>query len=74
MDSKWWISSTHCYFPHPSYFQVFRGTITFAPDFDPSADAQTLYNAMKGIGECPLLLPSVMLKYQQAATLVVFSR
>ncbi|XP_003970568.1 annexin A6 isoform X1 [Takifugu rubripes] len=29
---------------------VFRGTITAAPDFDPSADAETLYNAMKGIG------------------------
>ncbi|XP_067103465.1 annexin A6 isoform X1 [Osmerus mordax] len=28
----------------------FRGTITDAPDFDPSADAETLYNAMKGIG------------------------
>uniref|UniRef100_A0A3B3ZFE2 Annexin n=1 Tax=Periophthalmus magnuspinnatus TaxID=409849 RepID=A0A3B3ZFE2_9GOBI len=30
--------------------QVFRGTITDAPDFDPSADAEALYNAMKGIG------------------------
>uniref|UniRef100_A0A3Q0RU67 Annexin n=1 Tax=Amphilophus citrinellus TaxID=61819 RepID=A0A3Q0RU67_AMPCI len=30
--------------------QVFRGTITDAPDFDPTADAETLYNAMKGIG------------------------
>uniref|UniRef100_A0A673BL25 Annexin n=1 Tax=Sphaeramia orbicularis TaxID=375764 RepID=A0A673BL25_9TELE len=29
---------------------VFRGTISDAPDFDPSADAETLYNAMKGIG------------------------
>lgn len=29
---------------------VFRGTITDAPDFDPTADAETLYNAMKGIG------------------------
>uniref|UniRef100_A0A3P8Z1I9 Annexin n=1 Tax=Esox lucius TaxID=8010 RepID=A0A3P8Z1I9_ESOLU len=29
---------------------VFRGTITDAPDFDPSVDAETLYNAMKGIG------------------------
>ncbi|XP_033822250.1 annexin A6 isoform X1 [Periophthalmus magnuspinnatus] len=29
---------------------VFRGTITDAPDFDPSADAEALYNAMKGIG------------------------
>uniref|UniRef100_A0A7N8WX02 Annexin n=1 Tax=Mastacembelus armatus TaxID=205130 RepID=A0A7N8WX02_9TELE len=29
---------------------VFRGTITDAPDFNPSADAETLYNAMKGIG------------------------
>uniref|UniRef100_A0A4W6D1F0 Annexin n=1 Tax=Lates calcarifer TaxID=8187 RepID=A0A4W6D1F0_LATCA len=29
---------------------VFRGTIADAPDFDPSADAETLYNAMKGIG------------------------
>ncbi|CAF99152.1 unnamed protein product, partial [Tetraodon nigroviridis] len=28
----------------------FRGSITAAPDFDPSADAETLYNAMKGIG------------------------
>uniref|UniRef100_A0AAY5KWT2 Annexin n=1 Tax=Esox lucius TaxID=8010 RepID=A0AAY5KWT2_ESOLU len=32
------------------WFQVFRGTITDAPDFDPSVDAETLYNAMKGIG------------------------
>lgn len=47
--------------------QVFRGSITAAPDFDPSADAETLYNAMKGIGECPPLLPSVLLRYQQAA-------
>ena len=38
------------------FLQVFRGTITDAPDFDPSADAETLYNAMKGIGEC--LTPS----------------
>ncbi|KAF7661487.1 hypothetical protein LDENG_00260100 [Lucifuga dentata] len=29
---------------------VFRGTIADAPDFDPSADAENLYNAMKGIG------------------------
>ncbi|KAM9849909.1 annexin A6 isoform 2-T2 [Aulostomus maculatus] len=29
---------------------VFRGTITGAPDFDPSADAESLYNAMKGLG------------------------
>ncbi|XP_041846595.1 annexin A6 isoform X2 [Melanotaenia boesemani] len=29
---------------------VFRGTISDAPDFDPSTDAETLYNAMKGIG------------------------
>ncbi|XP_020495085.2 annexin A6 isoform X1 [Labrus bergylta] len=29
---------------------VFRGTITDAPDFDPAADAETLYNAMKGFG------------------------
>uniref|UniRef100_A0A7N8WME6 Annexin n=1 Tax=Mastacembelus armatus TaxID=205130 RepID=A0A7N8WME6_9TELE len=27
-----------------------QGTITDAPDFNPSADAETLYNAMKGIG------------------------
>uniref|UniRef100_A0A8C8E148 Annexin n=1 Tax=Oryzias sinensis TaxID=183150 RepID=A0A8C8E148_9TELE len=30
--------------------QVFRGTISDAADFDPTADAETLYNAMKGIG------------------------
>uniref|UniRef100_A0A8D3CBN4 Annexin n=1 Tax=Scophthalmus maximus TaxID=52904 RepID=A0A8D3CBN4_SCOMX len=29
---------------------VFRGTITDAADFDPSADAEALYNAMKGFG------------------------
>ncbi|XP_031713737.1 annexin A6 isoform X1 [Anarrhichthys ocellatus] len=29
---------------------VFRGIITDAPDFDPTADAEALYNAMKGIG------------------------
>nr|XP_020450770.1 annexin A6 isoform X2 [Monopterus albus] len=29
---------------------VFRGTITDAPDFDPTADAESLYNAMKGFG------------------------
>lgn len=29
---------------------AFRGTVSDAPDFDPSADAETLYNAMKGIG------------------------
>lgn len=34
------------------FLQVFRGTITDAQDFDPCADAETLYNAMKGIGEC----------------------
>ncbi|CAB1324821.1 unnamed protein product, partial [Coregonus sp. 'balchen'] len=28
----------------------FRGTVTDAPDFDASADAEALYNAMKGIG------------------------
>uniref|UniRef100_A0A3P9BS16 Annexin n=1 Tax=Maylandia zebra TaxID=106582 RepID=A0A3P9BS16_9CICH len=33
-----------------SLFQVFRGTITDAPDFDPTADAEALYSAMKGIG------------------------
>lgn len=36
-----------------SLFQVFRGTIADASDFDPTADAEALYNAMKGIGECP---------------------
>ncbi|TMS17641.1 Annexin A6 [Larimichthys crocea] len=30
--------------------KVFRGTVTDAPDFDPSADAEALYNAMKGFG------------------------
>lgn len=61
-----------CYFARPSYLQVFRGTITAAPDFDPSADGETLYNAMKGFGECPPLLPMAALKYRQAvsATLV----
>ncbi|KAK5890158.1 hypothetical protein CesoFtcFv8_010383 [Champsocephalus esox] len=29
---------------------VFRGIITDVPDFDPSTDAETLYNAMKGMG------------------------
>ncbi|XP_049602306.1 annexin A6 isoform X1 [Syngnathus scovelli] len=29
---------------------VFRGTITDAPDSNPGADAEALYNAMKGIG------------------------
>ncbi|XP_060935238.1 annexin A6 isoform X1 [Limanda limanda] len=29
---------------------VFRGTITDAPDVDASADAEALYNAMKGMG------------------------
>ncbi|XP_061643483.1 annexin A6 isoform X2 [Phyllopteryx taeniolatus] len=29
---------------------VFRGTITDGPNFDPSADAEALYNAMKGMG------------------------
>uniref|UniRef100_A0AAQ4NXR5 Annexin n=1 Tax=Gasterosteus aculeatus aculeatus TaxID=481459 RepID=A0AAQ4NXR5_GASAC len=29
----------------------FRGTITDAADFDPTADAETLFNAMKGFGE-----------------------
>uniref|UniRef100_A0A669EEQ5 Annexin n=1 Tax=Oreochromis niloticus TaxID=8128 RepID=A0A669EEQ5_ORENI len=33
-----------------SLFQVFRGTIADASDFDPTADAEALYNAMKGIG------------------------
>ena len=32
---------------------MFRGTVVEATDFDPSADAETLYNAMKGIGELP---------------------
>uniref|UniRef100_A0A4W5KBK0 Annexin n=1 Tax=Hucho hucho TaxID=62062 RepID=A0A4W5KBK0_9TELE len=32
------------------FFQGFRGTVTDAPDFDAGADAETLYNAMKGIG------------------------
>uniref|UniRef100_A0A8C7MGN7 Annexin n=1 Tax=Oncorhynchus kisutch TaxID=8019 RepID=A0A8C7MGN7_ONCKI len=32
------------------FLQGFRGTVTDAPDFDASADAETLYNAMKGIG------------------------
>lgn len=27
--------------------------MTDAPDFNPSADAEALYNAMKGIGKCP---------------------
>uniref|UniRef100_A0A8C2ZJG2 Annexin n=1 Tax=Cyclopterus lumpus TaxID=8103 RepID=A0A8C2ZJG2_CYCLU len=30
--------------------KVFRGTITDAPDYDPTTDAESLYNAMKGIG------------------------
>ncbi|XP_076018944.1 annexin A6 isoform X2 [Genypterus blacodes] len=29
---------------------VFRGTIVDAPDFDPTADGESLYNAMKGMG------------------------
>ncbi|XP_061580973.1 annexin A6 isoform X2 [Cololabis saira] len=29
---------------------VFRGTVSDAPDFDPTADAEALYNAMKGLG------------------------
>lgn len=33
------------------FVQVFRGTIADCPDFDPSADAEALYNAMKGIGK-----------------------
>uniref|UniRef100_A0A8C9YAE9 Annexin n=1 Tax=Sander lucioperca TaxID=283035 RepID=A0A8C9YAE9_SANLU len=33
-----------------SHNPVFRGTITDAPDFDPTTDAEALYNAMKGIG------------------------
>lgn len=35
-----------------NFLQVFRGTIADAPDFDPAVDAETLYNAMKGIGKC----------------------
>uniref|UniRef100_A0A668UKX3 Annexin n=1 Tax=Oreochromis aureus TaxID=47969 RepID=A0A668UKX3_OREAU len=31
-------------------YEVFRGTIADASDFDPTADAEALYNAMKGIG------------------------
>uniref|UniRef100_A0A3Q3IQG2 Annexin n=1 Tax=Monopterus albus TaxID=43700 RepID=A0A3Q3IQG2_MONAL len=34
----------------PLQGEVFRGTITDAPDFDPTADAESLYNAMKGFG------------------------
>uniref|UniRef100_A0A8C8E0J7 Annexin n=1 Tax=Oryzias sinensis TaxID=183150 RepID=A0A8C8E0J7_9TELE len=37
-------------YPNKSRAEVFRGTISDAADFDPTADAETLYNAMKGIG------------------------
>lgn len=52
------LESSHLEMSHLSktfelfFSQVFRGTIVDAPDFDPSADAETLYSAMKGIGEC----------------------
>lgn len=36
----------------PICFQVFRGTITDASNCNPGADAEALYNAMKGMGEC----------------------
>lgn len=52
LESSQWKTS-HLWNPiEQPFFQVFRGTITDAPDFDPSGDAETLYNAMKGIGEC----------------------
>uniref|UniRef100_A0A3Q2P4P2 Annexin n=1 Tax=Fundulus heteroclitus TaxID=8078 RepID=A0A3Q2P4P2_FUNHE len=36
--------------PCPTQGHTRQGTISDAPDFDPSVDAETLYNAMKGIG------------------------
>lgn len=33
----------------------YRGSIHDFPNFDPSQDAEALYTAMKGIGECPPL-------------------
>lgn len=53
------------------FLQVFRGTITDAPDFDPSTDAETLYNAMKGIGKC--LTPSRFLAREAQSSSFIFS-